>query len=261
MSTLATALAFDRSLRVRAARRTIAVPDGVVILHDGLRPVHHLNSLMLDAPLRCGLDAGAIIEQAERCLGRLGHRHVVLDDAAAAEAAAAELERAGWYKQRTVFMALRGEPDRPPRRGIADEVDAVTLRALERRLFEEEPPLGAGPGFAERLVDGMDALRGGTLSRCFAAREEHEFVAGCTLFLERDRGGTALLDNVGTLRAWRGRGLARAAVSAAIDLARSAECDPIVIPADLDDWPKELYARMGFVPLGVQFSFTLARAG
>jgi hypothetical protein len=50
-------------------------------------------------------------------------------------------------------------------------------------------------------------------------------------------------------------------VSAAIDLARSAECDPIVIPADLDDWPKELYARMGFVPLGVQFSFTLARAG
>jgi hypothetical protein len=34
-----------------------------------------------------------------------------------------------------------------------------------------------------------------------------------------------------------------------------------VIPADIDDWPKELYRRMGFTPLGVQISFTLARVG
>jgi len=110
-------------------------------------------------------------------------------------------------------------------------------------------------------VQSMDALREGTRARCFAAGENGDLAAACTLFLERDRGGTALLDNVGTLRAWRRRGLARAAVMAAVDHARANRCDPIVIPADLDDWPKELYERIGFRPLGIQVAFTLARAG
>ena len=257
-TTLATALAFDRSLRVRGAARTITLPHGVVVLHDGLRPVHHLNSVMLDAPL--GLDAGAVIELADRWLGTLRHRHVVLDDADAAIAAAPEFERAGWYMQRTVFMALRAEPDQPARAGLAREVDLAALRELELRLFEEEPPLGADSSFAARSVQAMDALRHGTLARGFAAGENGELASACTLFLERDYGGAALLDNVGTLLAHRRRGLARAAVTAAIDMARSVACDPIVIPADPDDWPTELYARMGFEPVGTQVSFTLARA-
>lgn len=260
MDTLATALAFDRSLRTRGARRTVALPEGVVILHDDLRPVYHLNSVMLDAPLRAGLDAQGIIGLSERWLGHLRHRHVVLDDDDDARAVAPEFVRAGWSMQRTVFMALGADADRPPRPGVAREVDNATLRALELRLIGEDPPLGAGPGFAEILVAAMDVLRDATRARGFAAGEDGELAAACTLFLEHDRGGTALVDNVGTLRAHRRRGLARAVVTAAVDLARSEECEPIVIPADADDWPKNLYARMGFVPLGVQVSFTLARA-
>ena len=261
MDTLATALTFDRSLRVRGAERTIALAHGVVILHDGLRPVHHLNSVVLDAPVARGLDAEVVVALADRWLGHLRHRHVVLDDAAAAERVAPKLARKGWSVQRTVFMALHAQADRPARTGVAREVDLATLRALELRLNEDEPPLGAGPGFAERLVQGMDALREGTRNRCFAAGENGDLAAACTLFLERESGGIALLDNVGTLRAQRGRGLARAVVAAAIDAAAAVGCHPIVIPADIDDWPKELYRRMGFTPLGVQISFTLARVG
>jgi GNAT superfamily N-acetyltransferase len=261
VDTLATALAFDRSLRTRGARRTVAMADGVVILHDDLRTVYHLNSVILDAPLTPGLDAEGIIGLAERWLGHLRHRHVVLDDAAAAKAVAPKFVRAGWSMQRTVFMALRVEADRPPRPGVAREVDLATLRALELRLAEEAPPLGAGPGFAECLVQAMDVLRDATRARCFAAGEHGELAAACTLFLEDNAGGTALVDNVGTLRAYRRRGLARAVITAAIDFARAEGCDPIVIPADGDDWPKELYARMGFIPVGDQVAFTLARAG
>ncbi|HEY5317044.1 MAG TPA: GNAT family N-acetyltransferase [Solirubrobacteraceae bacterium] len=260
METLATALAFDRSLRTRGARRTVALPEGVVILHDELRPVYHLNSVMLDAPLCPELDAESIIGLAERWLGHLRHRHVVLDDDDAAEAVAPTFSGAGWSVQRTVFMALGVRANRPARSGVAREVDLATLRALEFRLAEEDPPLGAGPCVAERLVQAMDVLRAATRARCFAAGENGELAAACTLFLDRGPGGTALIDNVGTLRAQRRRGLARAVVSAAIDLARAEGCDPIIIPADVDDWPQELYASMGFVPLGVQVSFTLARA-
>ncbi|MDQ6777973.1 MAG: retroviral-like aspartic protease family protein [Actinomycetota bacterium] len=261
VETLATALAFDRSLRTRGARRTVVLAEGVVILHDDLRDVYHLNSVTLDAPLPRGLDAEGIVGLAERWLGHLRHRHVVLDDAAAAEAVAAHFTRAGWSMQRTLFMALREEPNRPARSGVAREIDVATLRALELRLAKEDPPLGAGPAFAPRLVAAMDVLRDATCARGFAAGHNGALASACTLFLEHGGGGTALVDNVGTLRAQRRRGLARAAVAAAIDLARAEGCDPIVIPADFDDWPKELYARMGFVPLGVQVSFTLARAG
>jgi GNAT superfamily N-acetyltransferase len=261
VDTLEIALAFDRSLRTRGARRTIALDNGVVILHDDLRDVYHLNSVTLDAPLSPGLDTEAIVTLAERWLGHLRHRHVVLDDgAAAAESLAPHFTRAGWSMQRTVFMALRGAADRPARPGLAREVDVATLRALELSLAHEDPPLGAGPSFAPRLVQAMDALRAATRARCFAAGEEGELASACTLFLDQGQGGAALVDNVGTLRAQRRRGLARAVITAAIDHARAEGCDPILIPADVDDWPKELYARIGFAPLGVQFAFTLARA-
>lgn len=263
MDTLAAALAFDRSLRVRAVRRTLALPEGVLLLHDDLPEIYHLNSLVLDAPLAAGLDAEGIMALAERWLGHLRHRHVALDDDGAAEAVAPAFTEAGWSTQRTLFMALGADPDRPARPGVAREIDLATLSELEVRLTDEDPPLGAGPGFGERLVRGMDVLRGATRARGFAAGENGDLASACTLFLgERPAGGAvALIDNVGTLQAQRRRGLARAVVTAAIEHARAEGCDPIVIPADADDWPKELYARIGFVPLGVQVSFTLARAG
>jgi len=260
MDTLAAALAFDRSLRIGAARQTATLPHGVVILHDRLPAVYHLNSVMLDAPLSAGLDAGGIARLADRWLAHRRHRHVVLDDAAAAEALAPDFARAGWSVQRTVMMALEADPDRTARPGVAREVDPATLRTLELLLSNEDPPFGAGLGFGEMIVQSMDALRDGARVRCFGAGENGGLVAACTLFLERTRGGTALLDNVGTLRQWRCRGFARAVVTAAIDEARANGCDPIVIPADADDWPKELYKRMGFRPLGMQVAFTLARA-
>ena len=263
MDRLATALAFDRSLRLRAVRRTVGLPEGVVVLHDDLPEIYHLNSLVLDAPLASGLDAERVTALAERWLGHLRHRHVVLDDAGAAEALGPSFSEAGWSTQRTLFMALGADADRPARAGVAREIDLATLSELEVRLTDEDPPLGAGPGFGERLVRGMDLLRAATRARGFAAGDNGDLASACTLFFGEHQGdgAVALIDNVGTLQAQRGRGLARAVVTAAIEHARAEGCDPIVIPADADDWPKELYARIGFVPLGVQVSFTLARAG
>jgi GNAT superfamily N-acetyltransferase len=260
VDTLTTALAFDRSLRLRGASRTVALPEGVVILHDDLRDVYHLNSVVLDAPLAAELDAEAIMALSERCLGHLRHRHVVLDDADAADAIAPAFTSEGWSIQRTLFMAMGSEADRRARPGVAREVDLPTLRELEVRLAREDPPLGADTAFAERLVQAMDVLRSATRARGLAAGENGDLASACTLFLEGDGDGAALLDNVGTLRDHRQRGLARAVVTAAIDLARAEGCDPILIPADADDWPKELYARIGFEPIGVQVAFTLARA-
>ena len=121
----------ERAIRARAAERSIELPGGAAVLHDGLRRLHHLNALILDAPLREDTDAGAIMALAERHLAHLPHRHVVLDDGPAAERLAPDFERAGWTVERVLYMALAGDPG-PDRHGngAAVEVESARLREL-----------------------------------------------------------------------------------------------------------------------------------
>jgi GNAT superfamily N-acetyltransferase len=254
---LAAAVAFDRGLRVRAAERLIAVPGGVAVLHDRLRRLHHLNALLLDAPLK--VEAEAIADTADRILGHLPHRHVVVDDAVAAADLEPQFRRAGWTCERIVYMVLRRPPDRQARAGLAVELSGTALRDLECRIgVEEERVKGWPPGAAAVVGAGMEALRRSTTSRTFAAGEDGELAALCTMFIDD---GVAMLDNVGTLIAHRGRGLARAAISAAISAAQSAGCRDVLVAADADDWPQQLYERMGFDPLGTQVQLTLWATG
>ncbi len=80
-----------------------------------------------------------------------------------------------------------------------------------------------------------------------------------TLFLGVDvRGPPGGADRRGGTRTThRGRGLARAVVSAAIAEAHRCEAELIIIPADADDWPQVMYARLGFTATGRQVSVTL----
>ena len=67
-------------------------------------------------------------------------------------------------------------------------------------------------------------------------------------------GDIAQVEDVATLEAFRRRGVARAMVSLAIDLAKGADLTFIV--ADEHDWPRELYAKLGFRPIGSIRAFT-----
>jgi GNAT superfamily N-acetyltransferase len=84
----------------------------------------------------------------------------------------------------------------------------------------------------------------------------------CTLFLDPDLDGVriAMVENVGTLPQYRERGLAKAAVSAAVAAAEDWGAELITVPADADDWPQLLYHRLGFEPVGTQLNFTRREA-
>jgi GNAT superfamily N-acetyltransferase len=102
-------------------------------------------------------------------------------------------------------------------------------------------------------------LRAGTRALAFGAGQGQEVVSHCTLFCEAEPTDrrVAMIDSVGTLRAHRQQGLAKAVVSAAVRAAGEWGADLIVVPVDADDWPQLLYAGLGFVPLGRQVGFTL----
>lgn len=255
-------LAFDRSVRIGGATNVKEVPGGVVIRHSGLPVLHHLNALLLDAPLAPELrDADALNELADRELADVGHRHLVLDDDAAAERLAPALALTGWTQQRVVLMLRVRQPDRPPAAGTARRLSHDEAHALQSAITSEEAPRQDGaPGAVARalvrqLVAGQEALRAGTRSIVFGAAVDGGPPASTGTLFVGD--GIAMIEEVGTLERFRERGLARAVVTAAIDAAAELGCERIFVPADADDWPQLLYVKLGFEPVARQVSFTL----
>jgi GNAT superfamily N-acetyltransferase len=262
MDELQRALELDRRVALRAGQRTIEIPVGWVVLHDQLPRVHMLNMLLLATPLPAELDAGALGSLADRWLGHLGHRFVRIDDGPAGARLAPKLIARGWHRQRTVFMVLRSDPREalvdPRARLISEaELDALMLANFEHYDYGTD----ASPELVRQLVQAQIAMRGGTQALRFGAGDDGGLQSMTTLFTDPDVGGArvAMVEQVATLPDYRERGLARAAVSAAVAAAGEWGAELITVPADADDWPQLLYAKLGFEPLGIQVSFTLRR--
>ncbi|MFL5862221.1 MAG: GNAT family N-acetyltransferase [Solirubrobacteraceae bacterium] len=253
------ALAADRAIRRRAADEVIRIAGGVALRHPDLDDVHYINAVLLDAGPE-PLDAAGVVTVADRWLGDLDHRHVVFDDARAGERAAAQLIGAGWERTRTCFMVFAADPGAvasdPRSRAISeDEMQALQLAGLRA----EAPEVDARAGLVARLATTQTILRQATPSRCFGAGEPGEGLAAmCTLFLDADVNGRAVatVEEVGTLPARRGRGLARAVVLEAVAAAGRWGAERILVPADADDWPQLMYARLGFAAVGRQVALT-----
>jgi GNAT superfamily N-acetyltransferase len=263
MDELALALELDRRVALAGGRESLEIPEGWVVLHPELPNVHTLNMVVLRAPLPARLDAPALHALADRWLGHLGHRFVRVEDTTAATRLAPVLLAGGWEQRRTVFMVLRAPPSQAIKDQRATEISEAELDAVALANFEHyEYGQGASPDLAHQLVAAQRAMRAGTAARRFGAGEGDRLQSMCTLFLHPDVGGVrmAMVEEVGTLPAYRGRGLAKAVVSAAVAAAGEWGAELITVPADADDWPQLLYAKLGFEPVGSETEFTLRHA-
>jgi ribosomal protein S18 acetylase RimI-like enzyme len=68
---------------------------------------------------------------------------------------------------------------------------------------------------------------------------------------------TAQVEDVATMPAYRGRGHARAVVQHAVEEAWAGGHEFVFLVADGEDWPKELYTKLGFEEVGSRFAFVL----
>ena len=73
------------------------------------------------------------------------------------------------------------------------------------------------------------------------------------------RPGIGQIEDVLTLERFRNRGLARATVMRALAASREAGHDLTFLIADRDDWPKELYRKLGFDEIGRIWEFVLPK--
>ncbi len=210
--------------------------------------VWSLNQVRITAPATFpGVVALADEHQAE-----LPYRHVVVDDLPEAAGLADEFSRAGWQVDREVLMALTAPPDRVVDTSRVTELSEDQMLSLLRRWAAEDHP-----GIGEDALDQLDEYNRGEgrlwQEQRFGVRDRDGNPVAVTKL--RAHGRISWVEDVYTVGEARGKGAARALVTHATELARRSPSDLTFIIADDNDWPKELYARIGFRPIGFEHTF------
>ena len=242
--------AFEGRLLERLSTRVVPFEWGHAYLDDELPQRYYSNFLRTETDLT-GVSADDLIATTDQILGggRYEHRLVIVRDEAAAERLTPGFAAAGFARVPEVVQLLRREPDRP---GAVDVevVPFAEARELILQTYREDTQLPQA--VAVPFTDHRAKYETAVGARFFVARIDGEQAGLCELYVD---GEDAQVENVGTVVRFRNRGVARSVVLAACEAARDAGATRIFILADDEDWPKELYQRLGFDRLATDVGF------
>jgi GNAT superfamily N-acetyltransferase len=238
--------AFIHALEDRASTRRLDLPWGAALFHDELPRVWSLNFVRVTGDVS-GVQPGEILEAAEEVHADAGlaHRQVIFDDGDAAQRMEPAFRAAGYERERDVVMIYRRVPDRAIDTSGVRELHFEALAPFTAETHRRSP-YGEDEETIRQLVERGRVLERATALRRFAVPSGERVVSACELYSD---GHTAQIEDVNTLEEERGRGHARAVVTRALEEARAAGCDLVFLIADAGDWPRHLYAKLGFVPL------------
>jgi GNAT superfamily N-acetyltransferase len=238
---------FEREIEL-AGTETVDSPLGTGVLTPELPRRHDSNYVFLER----ATSAQEAIAEADRILGGAGrtHRVILTFDEDLAVRLSPQFQALGWLIQRHLFMAQRREPEKRADTSIVREVDESVLRPGRTREILSQP--WGTPEVARQLLDAKVMLGERAKTRFFGVVVDGEIVAWSDLYLAQ---GVGQVEDVATAAEHRGKGYATAVVLRAAEEARRAGADLVFLVADDYDWPKELYARLGFDPIGRVYKF------
>jgi len=201
-----------------------------------------LNQLRVSEPVAFA-DAVALADEHQ---AGLPYRHIVVEHDSTGHDLEAPFLAAGWSVEREVFMALDEQPDAPDVPETVSVLSEAQALALTRRWMAEDHP-----GISSEILDQLDeyARREGRLwnERRFGVLDDDGKPVAVTKL--RTDPTTAWVESVYTAPEARRRGYARLLVTHATALGAAANPELTFIVADDNDWPKDLYARIGFRPI------------
>jgi len=236
---------FTRWLEDTTSSRLEPSPMGTAVFNDDF-PVRWDSNFLRVEGARGTTSATAVADECERWYGSFLHREVIVEDADRGAALAMGFADLGWEVARLVYMARR----RPSYRDVSTQmVDEVSVDDLRPAIHEVNVAASAQTTEVEsrQLTDFRLVLRDRVGARFFAASVDGEIASFCELYVHD---GLAQIEDVNTLERFRGRGLARACVARAAAEADAAGAELVFLIADDQDWPKHLYATLGFDPVG-----------
>jgi RimJ/RimL family protein N-acetyltransferase len=226
--------AFRRGVQDGVAERRVPSAYGVGLFCDSIPDVWDENYLRVDERVSPAMHAA----EAESLMEAFWHRRVTFNGPP--DDFAVRFADLGWSHSTHLVMAHLDPPDRVAATSGVREVTLEDIAPAHRRVTLAES-YGTSP-LADQLLESKRRLGDVLRTRYFAVLDGDLAVSFCQLF---DDGRTAQIEDVNTLMAYRGRGLARSVVQRAFEEA-TADCDVVFLEALADDWPRELYRKMGF---------------
>jgi ribosomal protein S18 acetylase RimI-like enzyme len=245
------AFEFQQRVLARTSTRTRPLPWGTAYFHDDFPLRYDANMAVVDRPL-AGASAADVAGALDDAYDGFRHREVEFASVADADSVAMGMAGHDYAAEHMVVMARRREPDRPPDLGAAEEVGLDEIRPFTAEVTRREP-WGKEPGIAETMAEFRRVLVEGVGARFFAHRLDGRIAGSCELYLE---GEIAQIEDVNTLEEFRGRGVARNVVLRAAEEAARCGATFVFLFADEQDWPRHLYARLGFDEVGRSRLFT-----
>lgn len=243
---------FEREVEM-AGSRTAESPFGVAVLEPSL-PLRHDSNYLLAERVPIGAGAGELAAEADRILGgaELAHRAVFTFDETLGAKLEPEFRDLGWNVRRHIWMAQLRDPEREADLSVVDEVTESELRPGRTAEILRYP--WGTEAVAKQLLDAKILIGERAETRYFGVRAGDEIVSWADLYVAQ---GLGQVEDVATKEEHRGQGYASAVVLRAAEEARASGADLVFLVADADDWPKELYERLGFDTIGRLTKFFL----
>ena len=217
--------------------RVELTPSGRAVFTDELPRRLDGNYLWVDRPA----EPEELVAQAEQRERRL----IFVPDPDLGDRLAPWFEREGWRVDRHLVMAQLREPDREADLSIVKELREEDLRPARRQVLSGQP--WATEEVLDHIFAAKRVIGERVRARFFGAVVDGAVVSYSDLYQD---GADAQIEDVGTLPERRARGYASAVVLAAIEAARRDGAEFVCLVADANDWPKELYGRLGFDTVG-----------
>lgn len=238
--------ALEHAVHDAGSLRRVEFPAGVAYYNDELPLVWDVNFVRVD---QAAVD---LVAEVERLQNGQGHRKVLIEDPALVEAHAPELIGRGFARRDLVAMAREpgGRLDPDVRELPYDEVKPFRFAVHMEQLA---PPREEVADQVGRVHDRSWRQTG---ERWLVIHADGE-PAGHLIVYSRD--GLAQIEDVGVLRRFRGRGLARRLIEHALELVAD-EHDTVFITAESHDWPARFYRRLGFEHVEDRADFLLIKA-
>jgi ribosomal protein S18 acetylase RimI-like enzyme len=236
---------FRRRLQRDSADRVLPTRHGTAILGDSIPDVYDHNYVTVEEP-RVG--ASELAADADEALADRRHRRVIVEDGA--PGLAADFVTEGYTLSTHLVLAHTRPPDRLVDTSAVREVPLDDLLPGRTESALREP--WGSVSLAAQLNEAKRRTADAMPTRFYGAFADDELAGWCEL---RVGDGVAQIEDVEVLQEFRGRGLGRAVVQHALEHGlRTA--DIVFLEALADDWPRELYAKLGFTVVGRRDFYT-----
>ena len=243
------ALDHERALLYGAATRVVKTDFGSIVINTDFPSALSHNFAYVDR----AVSPDALLAEMDRVFEDSGitFRVIEISNSRLLDDFEPVLGQAKFERSSDVLMALTDVPERKAN-VQADIVTFEEIRPSIEAAWRRSGMSAAGAqGLAKRATTFFEYC-----DICYAAvRQGDAHVSSCVQYI---RSTTAQIDEVITDPSWQGRGYATAVIAAAAAYARDQGCDFVFLRTDANDWPQQLYRRLGFRVIGRTFGFERA---